>query len=251
MPRPTLQQHDRQARAFLGVTVQPMIEHKGYELIVGSSVDRQFGPVILFGAGGVLVEVFQDRALGLPPLNRTLARRLIERTQIYQGACKACAANAGAARSAWRRCWCVSAHFCALFRRSRKSISIPCWPRPRACSPWTRAWCSCRRADRRGPAPARPSSRIPNHYTLTWQLPDGTTVAIRAIRPEDEGLLIAHYASLSERSIRMRFFSMVKTLNRASLIRLCHLDYAGEMALVAERRGLGRGRSSWVCRAIT
>jgi acetyltransferase len=51
---------------------------------VGSSVDRQFGPVILFGAGGVLVEVFQDRALAMPPLNRTLARRLIERTRIYQ-----------------------------------------------------------------------------------------------------------------------------------------------------------------------
>src|SRR5207244_4973752 len=71
-----------QADAFEGVTVQPMVKEKGYELIVGSSVDAQFGPVILFGAGGVLVEVFQDRALGLPPLNRALARRLIERTRI-------------------------------------------------------------------------------------------------------------------------------------------------------------------------
>ena len=60
-----------------------MVKEKGYELIVGSSVDAQFGPVILFGAGGVLVEVFQDRALGLPPLTRTLARRLMERTKIY------------------------------------------------------------------------------------------------------------------------------------------------------------------------
>src|SRR5207245_1926901 len=57
------------AQAFSGVTVQPMIRDQGYELIIGSSVDRQFGPVILFGAGGVLVEVFQDRALALPPLN--------------------------------------------------------------------------------------------------------------------------------------------------------------------------------------
>ena len=61
----------------------------GWELIVGSSVDVQFGPIILFGAGGVLVEVIQDRALGLPPLNRTLARRLIERgvrvVQVYSG----------------------------------------------------------------------------------------------------------------------------------------------------------------------
>src|SRR5205814_1417197 len=70
--------------AFAGVTVQPMIRDKGYELIVGSSVDAQFGPVILFGTGGVLVEVFQDRALSLPPLNRTLARRVMERTKIFR-----------------------------------------------------------------------------------------------------------------------------------------------------------------------
>src|SRR5262249_7571319 len=67
-----------------GVTVQPMVREKGFELIVGSSVDAQFGPVILFGAGGILVEILKDRALALPPLNRTLARRLIERTQIYE-----------------------------------------------------------------------------------------------------------------------------------------------------------------------
>src|SRR5262249_44316547 len=72
------------ASAFEGVTVQPMIRGPGFELIVGSSLDRQFGPVLLFGAGGIFVEIFKDRSLGLPPLNRTLARRLIERTQIAQ-----------------------------------------------------------------------------------------------------------------------------------------------------------------------
>lgn len=81
--RANLQAHGRES-AFAGVTVQPMIREQGFELIVGSSVDAQFGPVILFGAGGVMVEVFKDQALALPPLNRTLARRLIERTQIYQ-----------------------------------------------------------------------------------------------------------------------------------------------------------------------
>ena len=63
-----------------------MISSGGYELILGSSIDPQFGPVLLFGAGGHFVEVFKDRALGLPPLNRTLARRMMERTQIYQRA---------------------------------------------------------------------------------------------------------------------------------------------------------------------
>jgi acetyltransferase len=70
------------AEHFEGVTIQPMVDWSGYELIVGSSPDPQFGPVLLFGMGGQLVEVFRDRALALPPLNTTLARRLIEQTTI-------------------------------------------------------------------------------------------------------------------------------------------------------------------------
>src|SRR5262249_40422569 len=63
------------AEHFQGVTVQKMIKlSEGYELILGSSIDPQFGPVLLFGMGGQLVEVFKDKALGLPPLNTTLAR---------------------------------------------------------------------------------------------------------------------------------------------------------------------------------
>ena len=70
--------------AFLGVTVQSMVQSQGYELILGSSVDPQFGPVMLFGSGGQLVEVYRDRALALPPLNSTLAQRLMEQTHIYK-----------------------------------------------------------------------------------------------------------------------------------------------------------------------
>ena len=70
------------AEHFEGVTIQPMINWSGYELIVGSSPDPQFGPVLLFGMGGQLVEVFKDRALALPPLNTTLARQLIRETTI-------------------------------------------------------------------------------------------------------------------------------------------------------------------------
>jgi len=71
------------AGAFLGVTVQPMVKVEGYELILGSSLDTQFGPVLLFGLGGQLVEVFKDRALGLPPLTTTLARRMMEQTRVF------------------------------------------------------------------------------------------------------------------------------------------------------------------------
>src|SRR5437773_1933357 len=68
---------------FQGVTVQPMVSCDGYELIIGSSIDPQFGPVLLFGSGGMLVEVYKDRALALPPLNTTLARRMMEQTRIF------------------------------------------------------------------------------------------------------------------------------------------------------------------------
>src|SRR5690242_16862903 len=68
---------------FQGVTVQPMISLDGYELILGSTLDPQFGPVLLFGSGGQLVEVYRDRALALPPLTTTLARRMMERTRIF------------------------------------------------------------------------------------------------------------------------------------------------------------------------
>lgn len=68
--------------AFEGVTVQRMITQKGIELILGVSTDAQFGPVLLIGAGGTLVEVLQDHALALPPLNHALARRWVEQTRI-------------------------------------------------------------------------------------------------------------------------------------------------------------------------
>ena len=72
------------AEHFQGVTVQPMVKLDGYELIIGSSLDSQFGPVMLFGTGGQLVEVFKDRALALPPLNSTLALRMMEQTNIFK-----------------------------------------------------------------------------------------------------------------------------------------------------------------------
>ena len=71
-----------------------MIQSDGYEVILGSSVDPQFGPVLLFGSGGRLVEIIKDYTLGFPPLNRTLARRLMEQTLIYR-ALKGVRAGAG------------------------------------------------------------------------------------------------------------------------------------------------------------
>ena len=70
---------------FLGVTVQPMISFKdGHEVIVGMNTDPQYGPVVVFGAGGILVEIFKDSALALPPISRHISRRMIRKTKIYE-----------------------------------------------------------------------------------------------------------------------------------------------------------------------
>jgi len=216
---------------FQGVTVQPMVRDKGHELIVGSSIDRQFGPVILFGAGGVLVEIFQDRALGLPPLNRTLARRLMERTRIYH----ALKGVRGQRPVNLETLETLLARFSQLVTDFLEIAEVDI--NPLLAGPERIVALDARVL--LGPADQKPRLAIhpyPNQLTAPFRLDDGTEITVRAIRPEDEPLLIALHASHSEHTIRMRFFSLVKTLSRDSLIRLCHLDYDREMALVAVQR---------------
>ncbi len=120
--------------AMLGVTVQPMVRLDGYELIVGSSIDPQFGPVLLFGSGGQLVEVYRDRSLALPPLTSTLARRLMERTRIYKalkGVRGRKPVDLGGFGATPRP---VQPDGGRAARGSRRSTSTLCSPRPKGCS---------------------------------------------------------------------------------------------------------------------
>ena len=93
---------------FLGVTVQPMLPLDGYELILGSSIDPQFGPVLLFRPGRPAGGGLQGSRAGLPPLNTTLARRMMERTQIYT-ALKGVRGRNPVDLASWRSSWCASA----------------------------------------------------------------------------------------------------------------------------------------------
>jgi acetyltransferase len=219
---------------FEGVTVQPMVRDRGYELIVGSSMDVQFGPVILFGAGGVLVEIFHDTALALPPLNRTLARRLLERTTIY----KALQGTRGQPPVALDQLETLLVRFSYLLSDLPDVWEVDM--NPALATPDRILALDARivLAAPDLPAKARPRPAVhpyPNQYTERWRLPDGTEATVRVIRPEDEPLLVEFHARHSEQTIRMRFFSLVKSLSRESLIRLCHLDYERELALVAVR----------------
>jgi acetyltransferase len=220
------------ANAFEGVSVQAMIRERGYELIIGSSLDRQFGPVILFGCGGILVEVFKDRALGLPPLNRTLARRLMERTKIYealQGVRGQKAVNLEALEA-------LLAHFSQLlvdFPEIQEVDLNPVLAAPERVVALDARLLLCPAERPPQQCPKLAIHPYPNQYITPFRLRDGREATIRPIRPEDEPLILALHASHSEHTLRMRFFGLVKTLSRDSLIRLCHLDYDREMALTA------------------
>ncbi len=223
---------------FLGVTVQPMIPRAGHELILGSSVDPQFGPVILFGAGGQLVEVFQDRALGLPPLNATLARRLMEQTKVFtalRGVRGQRAADLGALEATLVR-------FSQLIAEQRWIAELDVNPllvsAERVLALDARVVLHPPDTDE-ARLPRLAIRPYPVRYVTPWQLRDGTTVTIRPIRPEDEPLLVKFHGTLSERSVYLRYFMPLKLDQRVAherLSRICFVDYDREMVLVAERR---------------
>ena len=233
------------AEHFDGVTVQPMISSEGYELIVGSSIDPQFGPVLLFGSGGQLVEVYRDRSLTLPPLTTTLARRMMERTRIVE-ALKGVRGRAPVDLGAVER---------LLVRFSRLVVEQP-WVReldvnPLLASP-ERLIALDARVVLHDPGteeedlPRTAIRPYPTQYVSRAEMKDGTPVTVRPIRPEDEPLMVKFHESLSERSIYMRYFHAMKLTRRTAherLMRICFIDYDREMALVAERENPETGET--------
>lgn len=239
------------AEHFLGVTVQPMVKLSGYELIVGSSLDPQFGPVLLFGAGGQLVEVFQDRAIALPPLNSTLARRLMEQTQIYkalQGVRGQPPVDLEALEQLLVRFsqlvaeqpWIKEIDINPLLARTQNpEPSPPLSPSPHP-TPLLALDARIILHDATLSDDQLPKLAIrpyPTRYVTPWRLTDGTEVTIRPIRPEDEPLVIQYHKTLSEQSVYLRYFHLIKLSQRIShdrLTRICFVDYDREMALVAD-----------------
>ncbi|HEY9708680.1 MAG TPA: bifunctional acetate--CoA ligase family protein/GNAT family N-acetyltransferase, partial [Oculatellaceae cyanobacterium] len=224
------------AEHFLGVTVQPMVKLDGYELILGSSLDPQFGPVLLFGTGGQLVEVFKDRALALPPLNTTLARRMMEQTHIYK-ALKGVRGRKPIDLAALEQ---LLVRFSQLVVEQRwiKEIDI----NPLLASPERLIALDARvilheptvTEDKLPKLAIRP---YPTQYVTPWTLKDGTPVTIRPIRPEDEPLMVQFHEMLSEQSVYYRYFHLIKLQSRVAherLTRICFIDYDREMALVAD-----------------
>ena len=221
--------------AFEGVTVQPMIRRGGFELIVGSTVDPQFGPVLLYGAGGLLAEAIDDRSLALPPLNTTLARRMMEQTRIHAVLSRGPVDLGGLER--------LLVRFSQLVAEQRAIREIDINPllasREGLIALDARIVLHDRDvSDDRLPVTAiRP---YPSQYVGSVELRDGSAVRIRPIRPEDEPQMVRFHGSISEDSIFNRYAGVLKLDVRVAherLARICFLDYDREMALVAEREG--------------
>ncbi|MGE5140739.1 MAG: bifunctional acetate--CoA ligase family protein/GNAT family N-acetyltransferase [Rudaea sp.] len=245
---------------FQGVTVQPMVRARGerpgsprlgYELIVGSSVDRQFGPVILFGAGGLQAEAFADYSLALPPLNSTLARRAMEQTRIYQalqGVRGAPPVDMAAVEQ-----FLVRFSQLVLEQPWIREIDVnPLLVSPPAAPPWQEG------VDHAGVVMALDARMLiyarevkpeqlprlairpyPTQYIYEWTSKQGVRLLIRPIRPEDEPLMVSFHATLSERTVYLRYLRPILLDQRVAhdrLARICFIDYDREMALVAERR---------------
>ena len=223
------------AADFLGVTVQPMLMLKdGYELIIGSSPDPQFGPVLLFGTGGTLVEVFKDRALGLPPLTTTLARRMMERTKIYkalQGVRGRAPVDLAALEALLVRFgqlvvdqrWIKEIDINPLFASSNHLIALDA--RVVLYEPEVT----------KEQLPQQAIRPYPAQYIKSFTTDEGLPAIIRPIRPEDEPLMVKFHENLSERSVYLRYFRAFQLDQRVEherLTRICFVDYDRDMALV-------------------
>jgi acetyltransferase len=220
--------------SFQGVSVQPMVSGDGCELIVGSSVDPQFGPVMLFGFGGGLVEAVKDQALALPPLNVPLARRLIERTRIGRALASSNARN----RVDLTRLEQLIVRFSQLVveQRSIREIEI----NPLFASHDRLVALDARVTLYPAHVPEsqlpRPAIRpYPAHYTWTMNTRDGRTLLVRPIRPSDEQRIVRFHQALSDRTVHCRYGGIMNLAARTAherLIRSCFVDFDRQIALV-------------------
>ncbi|MCW4046215.1 MAG: bifunctional acetate--CoA ligase family protein/GNAT family N-acetyltransferase [Candidatus Bathyarchaeota archaeon] len=225
---------------FQGVAIQPMIREKGYELIIGSKKDPQFGAVIIFGAGGTATELFRDMSVGFPPLNQVLARQLIESTAIYKHAlASGSPLDVGVLEE-------ILVKFSQLVTDFPEVAEIDVNPLmvsgssavavdARMVIDWDRVI--------REVAVHHDEHLIaayPKKYVTTRKLKNDTQVLLRPIQPEDEARFDEFLKSLSPETMRFRFFEIIKEIPHEMLTRYCNLDYDREIAIVAELQEGGK-----------
>jgi acetyltransferase len=240
----------RRARAtkpgarITGVTIFPMVVRpKARELIVGVADDPTFGPVIVFGQGGTAVEVVNDKALALPPLDLALARGLIARTRVSR-ILKAYRNVPAADETAIALVLVKLSQLAADFPEIREIDLNPLLADETgviavdariAVAPAEPRWA--------GPLSGNPRFAI-RPYPKAWErhlaLPDGSKVFVRPIRPEDEALYPAFLTAVTQDDLRLRFFAPVKEFSHGFIARFTQIDYARAMAFIAIEEATGQ-----------
>ncbi|MBS1214221.1 MAG: acetyltransferase, partial [Proteobacteria bacterium] len=229
-------EHVREARPDArvdGVSIEKMYRRPhGRELLVGVIDDPVFGPVVSFGAGGTAVEILHDRAVALPPLNDHIARSMIRQTQISKmlGQFRNLPpANLAAVSHVLLR---VSEMVCELPQVKEMDIN-PLMVDEEG------AWAlDARIVVQYQPPGQRPYDHMaihpyPSHLVTEWQLPDGTDITIRPIRPEDAEMEKGFVRSLSPEAKYFRFMESLQELSPEMLMRFTQLDYSQELAFIA------------------
>ncbi len=237
------------AAQIIGVTVQQMVQKKGYEIIIGAKTDPLFGPVILFGMGGVGVELFKDYAMGLPPLNTTLIRRMMEETKVYK-LLKGYRNSPPADIKKLEETLLLFSQLLIDFPQIKEIDINPLLINEKeACILDARIVVDKERACKKlEPHEHMVISPYPKKYELLWNLKNGQDVLLRPIKPEDEPLWLEMFQNFSEESIRYRFFQMLKDTPHEVRVRYCNIDYDREIAIVAELTEGGRRKILGVSR---
>ena len=234
-----------------GVMVEKMLDNIDYEIILGAKKDKEFGSVILFGMGGISTEIFKDFSVALPPLNQTLARRMIEETKIYQ----MIKGYRGKEPCDMKQLEKIIVSFSNLIVDFPEIAEIDVNPLSISCG---KAYAlDARIIIEKNPHdytqgghqyPHLVITPYPTRYIMPWKLNDGTDVLLRPIKPEDEPLEYEMLTTLSEEALLRRFFQVIVNISHEMLTRFCNIDYDREIAIVAElkdgekRRIIGIGR---------
>ena len=227
-----------QPDAYLrGVLVEPMAVLP-YELFVGCQKDETFGPVIVFGMGGVAVEIFQDKRLGLPPLNMSLARRIIKETTIYQ-LLKGYRGMPGVDIAAIQFLLYKFAYLVMDFPDIKEVDINPLMVGEQGSVVLDATVRLDVPQEYRQPYQHLVISPYPKQYERSISLSDGRSATLRPIRPEDGPLKAEMLGSLSQETQYFRFFEYIPQVTQAMLRRFTQIDYDREIAIVAELEGDG------------
>lgn len=222
-----------------GVIVQPMIVRpRARELIAGMVDDETFGPVIVFGRGGTAVEVIDDKALALPPLDLRLAHEMIGRTRVSR-ILKAYRDVPAADERAVALVLVKLAQLVADVPDIREvDINPLLADRDGIIAVDARIGVSATLRLHKGPGHPRFAIRpYPKEWERSMDLADGKTVFVRPVRPEDDALFREFFTHVSDEDLRLRFFQTIRHFSHEFIAQLTQMDYARSIALVAIEPG--------------